>query len=141
MVTFQYTNVFAQATQTKLLLANCAIGAEEYASYSYTIDKYYVNLINEGRRDKKSQEIGEAVKKYHSERMEEESAKNYKIMQKQIEKGWDPVIAETLRLMMEVSINIAFLEAVESMRSGTLGRSKDFYERKIYDSCVKDKKY
>jgi hypothetical protein len=138
VMALQNSNALAQTSQKRLLLANCAIGAEEYAHHALIIDKFYLKLIDEGRRDRKAQDIGDAVFKYHHEYEEEEATKNYKIMQKQIEKGWAPEIADALRVMMAASIKIAFLEAVKNMKAGTLGRSKDFYERKIYDSCTSD---
>ncbi len=125
--------------KSKNIISSCKQGAKAYASYSLYIDNYYLKLKNEGRLNKENIEtIDRQVEIMHEKFKEREADSIYKAMNELLaEGGRVPEELEVWRRYMELTIDWAYLEAMRSVKAGNIGRSEDFYERKIYDSCVR----
>ena len=55
------------------------------------------------------------------------------------EKDQSNASIEAWRMIMEATIDMAYVVAGENLMSEQLGRSDEHYQRKIYDKCISQK--
>lgn len=119
-------------------LASCKQGAKIHSEYSMLVDSLYKKAListNVESQDfeKFRQEIGFRHTKFKSSSADE----LYRIAERLIKEGKDDQYsADTWRWILEATIDIAYVVATESMLTNSLGKSRDNYERLIYDRCV-----
>ena len=118
-------------------LASCDQGAKTYSSYAVYLDNYLLKAIADGYAAPNNVTVlYEKVKISHEDFKNKEADKLFKVMKELIAEGSMREETEVWRSFMEMCIDYAYIEAFKNMKAGSLGKSVDYYERKIYDDCV-----
>jgi response regulator RpfG family c-di-GMP phosphodiesterase len=121
-----------------LVTSYCKQGAERNSGYALYIDNYLFDGVE--KRNMTAKQITDFKKhvlKEHEKYIEKESDTLYKNAQKFItENNRNPIDMDTWRNIMEITAKLAFINAMENFNQGNEGKSKEYYERKIYDGCT-----
>lgn len=119
-------------------LSSCKQGAKIHAEYSMLVDSLYKKaLMSTSAESQEFKKFREEMSFNHAKFKSSSADELYQIAERLIKAGRDDQYsADTWRWILEGTIDIAYVVASESMLTKSLGKSKDNYERLIYDRCV-----
>ena len=124
----------ASSVSITLLNRSCRNGAELNSQYSVYIESYLIKVIKE--QNLSESRIEKLMDNLHQKEKEENSEIIFKKSKEFDNKGLSVEEIENWRSIMEYTFESAFIEVISSYNAGKLGRSRDYYERKIYDECI-----
>jgi len=118
----------------------CKMGSREFKHYAYALD-LKLQIIESKKSTSSNLEYQSLIKGFandHEDFKDRKYSELRNIFDKWIkDKALGVLSAEAQRTMIEATIDIAHNVAVENALQGSLGKTTDHYERKIYDACIK----
>jgi hypothetical protein len=131
ITSFFSNNLFAQ------LIYECNIGADTYSSYAENLDITYQKLIPFKKKSDIELLFNE-VKKNHENYLDRNSKMLYEEFKKRaLVEG--VISAETWRMVMQTSVDMAYIFATKNYQNEDLGKSKEYYRRTMYNFCIKNR--
>ena len=124
-----------------ILIASCRQGSTTYDVYASYLDNYLSTLLKRYRPG--TSEFTDQIKIYmraHEDFKDKEYGKLFEAQKNIIaEKKESFQSIDSWRMIMEASIDNAYVAVGENMKKEELGRSSEHYRRKIYDMCISSK--
>jgi hypothetical protein len=123
------------------IIASCRQGSTSYEKYASYLDNYLSMLV--GRYRPGSPEFKDQMRAYiraHEDFKDKEYVKLLQVQESLIsEKKGSRESIEAWRMIMESTIDNAYVVVGENMMNEQLGRSGEHYRRRIYDLCISSK--
>ncbi len=122
-------------------IASCRQGSMTYNSYATFLDKTLSILLKSFRQG--SMEFKEQIKNYTRTHEDFKDKEYLKLLQVQdmlnAEKNRSRESIEVWRMIMESTIDTAYIVVGDNMLNNQLGRTDEHYQRKIYELCITPK--
>jgi hypothetical protein len=131
LLTLIFTNTYAIDRS-----GTCRQASNTYKFYGSLHDKLFSELKKEKDKNQFNY-IFKYIKDENEKFKDSEYKKLYDVtVTMRNNKDMDSERLDAWRMYMEASIDIAYILAAENMISDNLGKSEDYYARKIFDRCM-----